>query len=151
MKLKYVEITTELGNKTDELEKVKSEVVELKNFISSKDDEINRLKSNVKELTKKNEELENSLTEQETKFKELNFIVSEKNTLIKSQKTELKELKPTEPGEFMSKERLICSSCGATGKSIKQEEDKSKILRYIGHTPMYGKINVCKKCGEKFG
>ncbi len=144
LNLKYVEKTAEFNSKV-------SEIKELNTSLSSKDDEINRLKSNVEELTKKNEELENSHTEQETKFKELNVIVSEKDSLIESQKTELSAYNPATPTDYTSEERLICSSCGATGKNIKQEEDKTKVLGYVGHNPMYGKINVCKKCGKKFG
>ena len=59
-------------------------------------------------------------------------------------------LKPTTPTEYISEERLICPSCGARGRDLKVEEDKSKVLGYVGHSPLYSKINVCKKCGYKF-
>jgi hypothetical protein len=73
----------------------------------------------------------------------------QKSQLEKAE-TELSALKPLEPSAYTSDDRLICPSCGAVGKDIKSEEDKSKVLGYIGHSPMYGKRNVCKKCGEQF-
>ncbi|MFW9895217.1 MAG: hypothetical protein ACFFDB_14345 [Promethearchaeota archaeon] len=59
-------------------------------------------------------------------------------------------MKPVEPSTYKSEDRLMCPNCGAVGKDIKTEEDKSRVLGYIGHSPMYGKRNVCKKCGEQF-
>jgi hypothetical protein len=40
--------------------------------------------------------------------------------------------------------------CGAVGHNIKVEEDKTKVLSYVGHIPMYAKKHVCKKCGYDF-
>ena len=66
--------------------------------------------------------------------------------------TELSELKPPEigAGGFLSDERVTCPMCGAVGHDIKMEEDKSKVLSYVGHIPMYAKKHVCKKCGYDF-
>ncbi|MFW9827188.1 MAG: hypothetical protein ACFFEY_06355 [Candidatus Thorarchaeota archaeon] len=63
---------------------------------------------------------------------------------------ELSALQPEVPTKYVSEERLVCPNCGARGKDLKVEEDKTKILSYIGHAPMYAKINVCKRCGYKF-
>ena len=108
-------------------------------------------------MTKKSDELSNSLSGKDTKLEEISKSLSEKEKIIEDQKAslnkteaELAELKPATPTEYSSDDRLICSSCGAVGKDIKTGEDKSKVLGYIGHSPMYGKINVCKKCGQKF-
>ena len=115
------------------------------------------LKSQIDELTKKTEELNNSISEKDAKIEELTKALIEKDKVIEDQKAniskaeaELTELKPVAPTEYSSEDRLICPSCGAVGKDIKSEEDKSKVLGYIGHSPMYGKVNVCKKCGMKF-
>ena len=108
-------------------------------------------------MTKNNEVLKNSLAEKESKLQELSENLAEKEKAYNEQKdklekaeTELSALKPPEPTEYTSEERLVCPSCGAKGKDLKVEEDKSKVLSYVGHAPMYAKHNVCKKCGYKF-
>lgn len=119
--------------------------------------EVDDFKPKVAELTKNNEELKKDLVEKESKNNELIDYLAEKEKAFNDQKsrlekaeTELSALKPVEPTEYRSEERLVCPKCGARGKDLKVEEDKSKILGYVGHAPMYGKINVCKKCSEKF-
>ena len=108
-------------------------------------------------MSKKTEELNNFISEKDSKIDEFTNLLSEKEKVIEEQEAslnkvevELTELKPAAPTEYASDDRLICPSCGAVGKDIKAEEDKSKVLSYIGHSPMYSKINVCKKCGQKF-
>lgn len=151
-----------------ELETSKGRITELENQIheltSSKENEtatlkseVSNLTSKVEELTSKNEEVSKSLSEKESKLGELSKSLEEKEKVMGEQKahlekveTELSALKPAEPTAYTSEERLMCPSCGAVGKDIKTEEDKSKVLGYIGHKPMHGKITVCKKCGEKF-
>ena len=85
--------------------------------------------------------------------------MEEKEKLIEAQtarieeaETELSELKPPEigAGGFANDERVTCPMCGAVGGNIKQTEDKSKVLSYVGHIPMYAKKHVCKKCGYEF-
>jgi len=153
-----------LESKTGDLDKLNSEVYDLKKTITLKENEINKLraevdefKPRVAELTKNNEELKKIIAENESKFKELTDALAEKEKAFDDQKsrlekaeTELSALKPAEPSEYTSEERLICPKCGARGKDLKVEEDKSKILGYVGHSPMYGKTNVCKKCGTTF-
>ena len=153
-----------LEDKDSELEQGKAKITELENQVkdlsSSKESissEIGDLKSQIEVLNKKIDELNNSLSEKDSKLDELTKAVSESEKIIEEQKArltkaegELTELKPAAPTEFSSEDRLICPSCGAVGKDIKSEEDKSKVLGYIGHSPMYGKINVCKKCGQQF-
>jgi len=41
-----------------------------------------------------------------------------------------------------------CPKCGA--ENIKEVQDKSKVLGYAGHVPIYAKIKVCKECGNRF-
>lgn len=141
--LKYVEIITQLRNKADELEKVKSEVEELKKSISSKDEEIKTMNFVVDEVNKRIGESDKTLREKEE-------LIDNLSNKLEKMESELRGLKPPEPGEFTSEDRLICSNCGAVGKDLSQIEDKSKVLGYVGHLPMYAKVNVCKKCGTKF-
>jgi len=151
-----------------ELESSKEKITDLENQVngltSSKENEtvnlkseVSNLTSKVEELTSKNEEITKSLSEKESKVGELSKSLEEKEKAIGDQKAhlekveiELSALKPVEPTAYTSDDRLTCPSCGAVGKDIKSEEDKSKVLGYIGHKPMHGKINVCKKCGEQF-
>ncbi|MHA2282098.1 MAG: hypothetical protein ACXAC5_14750 [Promethearchaeota archaeon] len=157
-----------LKEKISEFDKSSARISELENQIkelsTSKDNEsaslqseISNLTSKVEELTSKNEQITKSLSEKESKLGEISKSLEEKEKVIGEQEaqlekleTELSALKPVEPTAYTSEDRLICPSCGAVGKDIKTEEDKSKVLGYIGHKPMHGKINVCKKCGEQF-
>ncbi|MGV9199885.1 MAG: hypothetical protein ACOC4M_13830, partial [Promethearchaeia archaeon] len=53
------------------------------------------------------------------------------------------------PSVDLGSGRRKCPNCGATGQAIKEVEDKSKIISYIPK-PIYGKKNVCTKCGYEF-
>ena len=157
-----------LNEKISELDKSSARITELENQIneltSSKENEtanlkseVSNLTSKVEELTNKNEEITKSLSEKESKLGELSKSLEENEKVIGEQKThlekvetELSALKPVEPTAHTSEDRLMCPSCGAVGKDIKSEEDKSKILGYIGHKPMHAKIHVCKTCGQQF-
>ena len=46
--------------------------------------------------------------------------------------------------------RLACPKCGAVGKNVQTENDKDKIINYIGGIPQYGKKFYCKKCMQKW-
>ncbi|NVM18412.1 MAG: hypothetical protein HWN80_11910 [Candidatus Lokiarchaeota archaeon] len=104
-------------------------------------------------------ELNNLLLQKDTKAQELTEQLGNKEKLINAQtahleevESELGELKPPElgTGGFASEERTTCPMCGSTGNAIKQIEDKTKVLSYVGHIPMYAKKHVCKKCGYEF-
>ena len=134
---------SELENKAKELDKLNSEVYDLKKTLTLKADEMNKLNQEVDDLKQEIAKLNENLKEKEKAFDE------QKANLEKAE-TELSALKPPESTEYTSEERLVCPKCGARGKDLKVEEDKSRVLGYVGHSPMYGKTNVCKKCGEKF-
>ena len=111
------------------------------------------------QLTNQVTELNNLLLQKDTQLKDLSENIGQKDKLIQAQtahleevETELTELKPPEigGGGFMGEERVTCPMCGAVGNNIKQIEDKSKVLSYVGHIPMYAKKHVCKKCGYEF-
>jgi chromosome segregation ATPase len=161
---KAKEKMSELENKVNEIDKLNLEVYDLKKTITLKDESLAKIKTEMEslspkltELIKINEELKKSVAEKESKITELMESLAEKEKVLDEQKsrivkaeTELAALKPSEPTQFTSEERLVCPKCGARGKDLKVEEDKSKVLGYVGHVPMYAKTNVCKKCGEKF-
>jgi DNA repair exonuclease SbcCD ATPase subunit len=115
----------------EETAKLNSQIEELNNFISMKDAKI--------------EELSSSLGEKEK-------IIGDTTAQLEEVEAELDEFKPPEigTGGFAAEERVTCPMCGAVGSDIKTVEDKSKVLSYIGHIPMYAKKQVCKKCGYEF-
>ncbi|MFX0104636.1 MAG: hypothetical protein ACFE75_03985 [Candidatus Hodarchaeota archaeon] len=129
--------------KDDELNKLNAEVDDLKKIDNSKDDESNKLNAEINDLKQQIEKLNENLKEKEKR-------IEDQRAKLEKAETELSSLKPTEPTKYISEARLVCPKCGARGRDLKVEEDKSKVLGYIGHTPMYSKTNVCKKCGEKF-
>ena len=161
-------LNEKIAGLNSELESSKGKITDLENQVngltSSKEREATNLKSaigtlssKVGELTRKNAGITKSLSEKESQLGEISKSLEEKEKVMGEQKahlekveTELGALKPAEPTAYTSEDRLMCPSCGAVGKDIKTEEDKSKVLGYIGHKPMHGKVNVCKKCGEKF-
>ena len=153
------------------MEKSKEQIQELENGIYEQEKELSKKENETKLLNNKLRELkeefasikeenkeflsqvENSLSLKEEELQSLQKLVEEKEKIIEEQKTKLEmveaELSTFKPLELdlEGKERFRCPSCGAVGKDIKEEEDKSQILDYIGHTPIYAKIRLCKKCG----
>ena len=154
---KTVSLKNDKINKLNtELEEIRPKVTDLNN-LKANAAELDDLKPKLAEISKNNEDLKKILEEKESKIKELTENLNERekahNELkekLEKLETELSELKPAEPTVYRSEERLVCPNCGAKGKDLKVEEDKSKVLGYIGHSPLYAKINVCKKCGYKF-
>ncbi len=49
----------------------------------------------------------------------------------------------------MMGQRIVCPHCGATGRKIKIQEDKSQIISYIPQI-LYKKVYACSQCGHKF-
>lgn len=151
------ELNSKYEAKVAEFAQLKKEADEVKSLLSSKEGEIDTFKAQVEDLNKKNEEITNSLSEKDSKIKELNDALAEKDKIVDAQNVKIEEsekeltsLKPEAPTSYSSEERLTCPSCGAVGKDLKSEEDKTKVLSYIGHKPLYAKKNICKKCGYEF-
>ncbi|MHA2120547.1 MAG: hypothetical protein ACW990_04990 [Promethearchaeota archaeon] len=125
---------------------------ELTSKLSTSQGEITQLNSQLTELN-------NTLLQRDTQVQDLTESMSEKEQLIETTtahlsevESELEEYKPPDMGAggFASEERITCPMCGAVGHDIKTVEDKSKVLSYVGHIPMYAKKHVCKKCGYEF-
>lgn len=121
----------------------------------AKDQEMKSLQEEIANLKSSS----SKIAEKDNLLEQLNKTLLEKDKEIESQKArideiqaELNELKPPEigTGGFVSEERITCPMCGAVGQNIKSVEDKTRILSYVGHIPMYAKKNVCKKCGYEF-
>ena len=69
--------------------------------------------------------------------------------MLAEQDARLKELEPVSPeSDFASDTRIICPMCGNI--DIKTVEDKSSVLSYVGHIPIYSKKYICKKCSYEF-
>ncbi|MHA1321024.1 MAG: hypothetical protein ACTSQ1_14625, partial [Promethearchaeota archaeon] len=146
-------------NSKEQTDKLTAEVQELNNKLSATQDENTNLNSQLMELN-------NTLLQKDTKIQEITDTLDNKEKLVDAQtarleevETELGELKPPELGSggFATEERTTCPMCrttcpmcGAVGQNIKQIEDKTKVLSYVGHIPMYAKKHVCKKCGYEF-
>ena len=174
---KVTSLTSELeaaNQKATDIEtQLNSQITDLNGAISANQEEINNLKSENEDLTTKlttsqNEitqinsqltELNNTLLQRDTQIQELSDKMTAKEQEIETAtaqlseaESELEELKPPEIGSggFTVDERITCPMCGSVGHNIKTVEDKSKVLSYVGHIPMYAKKNVCKKCGYEF-
>ena len=46
--------------------------------------------------------------------------------------------------------RVFVNIYSKDGTEIKDIEDKSKVLSYVGHMPMYARKHSCKKCGYEW-
>ena len=146
------ETNSSMSSNQDEINKLKSENEDLSSKLSAAQQDVSTLNSQLSELN-------NTLLQRDTQIQELNDALTEQEQTIESTtahlkevESELDELKPPEigAGGFTSDERITCPMCGAVGQDIKTVEDKSKVLSYVGHIPMYAKKHVCKKCGYEF-
>ncbi|MHA1321149.1 MAG: coiled-coil domain-containing protein, partial [Promethearchaeota archaeon] len=149
---KVADLESTTSNSKEQTDKLTAEIQELNNKLSATQDENTNLNSQLMELN-------NILLQKDTKIQELTDNIDSKEKLVDAQtarleevETELGELKPPELGSggFATEERTTCPMCGAVGHNIKQIEDKTKVLSYVGHIPMYAKKHVCKKCGYEF-
>ncbi|MFW9865899.1 MAG: hypothetical protein ACFFEN_07360 [Candidatus Thorarchaeota archaeon] len=153
---KFLNLNSKMEQGDSKISELESRISELTSSKANLNNELSNFGSQIEDFKGKVDELYGILSEKDFKIEELNKILIEKDRFIEEQKitiekieSKLIELQPKEP-KYKSEERLICPNCGSVGKDIKVEEDKTKVLGYIGHSPMYGKINVCKKCGSKF-
>lgn len=143
-------LSAEMDELKQKIEELSYEVAKGANKVTDLNEEIIKKENKITELNEEITKIENKITELNDILAGKEKIIEEQKDKLKKAETELSTLKPPEPTEYTSEERLICPKCGAKGKDLKVEEDKSKILGYVGHAPMYGKTNVCKKCGKKF-
>ncbi|MBY8981748.1 MAG: hypothetical protein KGD57_02280, partial [Candidatus Lokiarchaeota archaeon] len=160
------ESKTALVNKEEEISNLNAYIDDLKKKLSANEKELDSLKSEnieiksrIEELSSENESLKSQTDEKEKNISELTSNIEKKkksleetSTKLEEAEAELSEYKPPEMGSggFKREERVSCPMCSAVGQYIKTVEDKSKVLSYVGHIPMYAKKNVCKKCGYEF-
>ena len=158
-KADYERIFEAFKNSEDTIKHLNSEIDELKRKLNLSQTVDSDLKKILKNIKNKNEELANLDSQKEKKIQELQETLSGKDKIIEDQNTHLEQIKAElnnlNPPEVITvdvgeRERVSCPTCGAVGKDIKIEEDKSKVLSYIGNTPMYAKKHVCRKCGYEF-
>ncbi|MHA1745392.1 MAG: hypothetical protein ACTSWW_05300 [Promethearchaeota archaeon] len=150
------------------------QIIELSSVITQKDSEIGE--SNVGS-SQKDAQLENmqaAMTEKDQMIQSLNAKIEElssdlsgkmqENVTLGSQLQEQAKVpvveaapvsipEPISPPEepiasYSMDSRIICPMCSAT--NIKDMEDKTKVLSYVGHVPIYAKKHVCRKCGYEF-
>ncbi|HMF32407.1 MAG TPA: hypothetical protein VKK79_13380, partial [Candidatus Lokiarchaeia archaeon] len=76
--------------------------------------------------------------------------LTDKDAQIEEKDAKIKELEPPAPSaaDFGLEQRIVCPMC--QGHEIKSVEDKTRVLSYVGHVPLYAKKNVCKRCGYEF-
>ncbi|MBN2154282.1 MAG: hypothetical protein JW839_22700 [Candidatus Lokiarchaeota archaeon] len=116
----------------------------------------NQLSAESGELKAKISSLENTIAAKDAEIQkataqleELNTKIAGQQSTISEQESKIKELEPATPeSEFTSESRIICPMCGNI--DIKNVEDKTRVLSYVGHVPIYAKKHICKKCSYEF-
>ncbi len=148
-----------LDKKVAESANINKELADLKTKLSAAEKDKSKQSAEIQELNSKVDGLNGMLNQKEAQVQELTANVGAKDQDLQAKskrleevEAELKELKPPEigAGGFAAEERVTCPMCGAHGQQIKQVEDRSKVLSYVGHIPMYAKKKICKKCGYEF-
>jgi len=95
-------------------------------------DENSRLKAQIQKLQQQSKPVEYKSPQVET---------------IKVPKEDVATVVPTD--ENIRKNKRKCPNCGATGFSIKEVDDKTRILSYVPRR-IYWKKKVCTKCRFEF-
>jgi len=120
-------------------------------------DELNKQVSGLKELNEKNTALIAQKDADTTRVQELEQKLDQKEVALQEKilvadefEAKVKELEPPIPdvSSYDLDSRVTCPMCNGT--EIKDIEDKSKVLSYVGHMPMYARKKMCKKCGYEW-
>ena len=126
---------------------------ELQGTISGKDSLINELNAKIQELTREAGDTSdnfNKMQELSIKVEELEKSLALKEEQIEEYESKMSDF--TEPVSEMPKysmdTRIICPMCNGT--DISDFEDKTKVLSYVGHVPLYSKGKHCRKCGYEW-
>ena len=96
------------------------------------------------------EQYASEVNELEQKLHQQEFALKEKTQAADEFEAKLKEFEPSIPdvSSYELDSRVTCPMCN--GVDIKDVEDKSKVLSYVGHMPMYSRRHQCKKCGYEW-
>ncbi|MEX2716360.1 MAG: hypothetical protein Q6370_008670 [Candidatus Sigynarchaeota archaeon] len=150
------ELQKQVADLTGQLGAAKSTVSQKEATISALEGAKNQLTAEVSDLKAKISSLENTIAAKDAEIQkataqleELNTKIAGMQATISEQEAKIKELEPATPEtEFASESRIICPMCGNI--DIKNVEDKTRVLSYVGHVPIYGKKHICKKCSYEF-
>ncbi|MHA1474464.1 MAG: hypothetical protein ACTSQ5_04685 [Promethearchaeota archaeon] len=126
----------EAQKQADELSKQLIGLKELNTQLTAKVTDLEQSSSKVHELEQK-------ITQQES-------VLKQKAQAADEFEAKLKELEPPVPdvSSYELDARVTCPMCAGT--EIKDVEDKTKVLSYVGHMPMYARKHACKKCGYEW-
>ncbi|MHA1612090.1 MAG: hypothetical protein ACTSYU_08580, partial [Promethearchaeota archaeon] len=92
----------------------------------------------------------NKMQELSIKIEELEKSLVLKDEQIVEYETKMGGFSEPEPEvpKYSMDTRIICPMCN--GKDISDFEDKTKVLSYVGHVPLYSKGKRCRKCGYEW-
>ncbi len=104
----------------------------------------------IQQFSSKTQELEQSIGQKNQILAEKENALQEKTLAAEEFEAKVKELEPPIPdvSSYELDARIICPMCN--GVDIKDIEDKTKVLSYVGHMPMYARKHQCKKCGYEW-
>jgi chromosome segregation ATPase len=150
------DLQKQVADLTGQLGAAKTTVSQKEANISAIEGSKNQLAAEVDELKGTVSSLENTIAAKDAEIQkataqleELNTKVAGQGSTISEQEAKIKELEPATPeSEFHSDSRIICPMCGNI--DIKNVEDKTRVLSYVGHVPIYAKKHICKKCSYEF-
>ncbi len=150
------DLQKQVADLTGQLGAAKTTVSQKEANISAIEGSKNQLTAEVEELKAKISSLENTIAAKDAEIQkataqleELNTKIAGQSSTISEQEAKIKELEPATPeSEFTSETRIICPMCGNI--DIKNVEDKTRVLSYVGHVPIYAKKHICKKCSYEF-
>lgn len=138
-----------LNKKADEIRNLTTKNAEFLKQIDDLNAELTAKNSTMANLKARLDQVEPQLGEAKAKVNELQARVSEKDLSMEEMEGKLKEFESPVPEiSNLGEERVVCPMCGAV--DVKQVEDKTKVLSYVGHIPIYAKKTQCRKCGYEF-
>ena len=138
-----------LNEKADEMRELSTKNAEYLKRIDDLNAELITKKSSLDNLKARLDQVEPQFSEAKAKVNELQARVSEKDLSMEEMEGKLKEFETPIPKiTDIGDERITCPMCGNV--HTKQVEDKTKVLSYVGHIPIYAKKNQCRKCGYEF-
>ncbi len=138
-----------LNEKADEIRDLTAKNTDFLKQIDDLNAELTAKNSTLENLKERLDQLEPQLAESKVKVNELQARVSEKDLSMEELEGKLKDFESPIPDMAdIGEERVTCPMCGAV--DVRQVEDKTKVLSYVGHIPIYAKKNQCRKCGYEF-